>query len=189
MQPGGREPPDADGTALVVAEPALHLDAKPVGQDDVVADFGVEIERNVSGIQGDIVLDEAGEPAIAPPRDRHVAVPEEAVVHQKERSGGSSIDGRLRGVHRRHDAGDRPPVLHLEPVDGVPLVRHLADPKELVGIGDHVRQRDRGHGASACIEGGLGAATSVPAARLSAAACTRERRVSWISASRAGFGS
>ena len=76
----------------------------------------------------------------------------QSVVHQHERRrplaageiGNDAVDGGLRRVHRRHDAADQPAVLDLEPVDGVPLVGHLADAQIVVQIGDDLGER---HGA------------------------------------------
>ena len=144
--------PDADRHALVVAEPALDREPEPLGEDHVVAHGRVEVERNVRGVERDVVLEQRRDPAIAPAGQRDVAVPEQSVVHQQERRGtparpalgDHAVDRRLRGVHRGHDAADQPAVLDLEAVDGVALVRDLADAQVLVQIANHLRER---HGA------------------------------------------
>ena len=188
-EPGGSEPPDADRASLVVAEPALDLEAQPVGQYDVVAHLGVEIEGDVGRVQGHVVLQQGGDPAVAPAGDRDVAVPEQTVMDHEQRPRRHALDRRLGGVHRGHDPLIDPFVLHLEPVHRVPLVGDLADPQKLVGVGDDVGERGGGrHLASACMDAGRGAAIRVPAAIESAAAWTRDRRVWWTRVSRAGFG-
>ena len=200
-QTGGGEPPDPDRAPLVVAEPALDLDAQPVGQDHVVADLGMEVERNVGRVQGDVVLEEGGDPAVAPAGDRDVAVPEQPVVHAGA-SGAPAARPSIVACEASTAAtiaGDRALVLHLKAVDGVALVGDLADPEELVGIGRPRRPAARRASASlaggrttggraASMEDGRGAAIRVPAAIESAAAWTRDRRVAGTRVSRAGFG-
>ena len=129
---GGSVAPDSDRTSLVVAEPALDRDPQPVRQHDVVADLGVEVEGYVGGIEGDVVFEQGGDPAVPPAGQRDVAVPEKTVVDHQERPGRNTVDRGLGSIHRGDDAGDRAVVLDLEAVDGIALVGHVADPEELV---------------------------------------------------------
>ena len=93
----------------------------------------------------------ARQPPVPPPGHRHIAIPEQAVMHQQQRRRLSRLEGRdhpvdrgLRGVHRCDDAADRAAVLDLESVDGVRLVRYLPDAQIPVEVRDHIGQRHVG---------------------------------------------
>ena len=123
--------PDPDRGATIVAEPPLHLDPEPPGEHDVVAHLGVEVERDVRGVDRDVLLEQRADAAVAPSGDRHVPVPEEAVVNQQQ--GRFAVRSPLRR-HRSWPAmRPRPPrcvdparVLHLKPVDRVAFVGNVA---------------------------------------------------------------
>ena len=112
----------------------------------VVADLGVDVEREVSGIEGDVAVEERPDPPVPPPGKWVIPVPEKAVMHQEERRRQRLSRPDYRGercVHRGHDPAHLPgSVQYLKTVDGVRLVGHLTDSKVLVEVGDEGGERN-----------------------------------------------
>jgi hypothetical protein len=149
----------------------------------------MDVERDMGGVQRGVAVEERLDAAEAPSGEGHVAVPEEAVVHQQQRRAFGSLsrpsqplDRLERRVDRRHDPAYPAPVLDLECVHRVRLVRHFPYAKEGIEKAHDLHQRGGRHPADSV-------GRSVPAAMESAAACTRAMSPAGMSFSSAGLGS
>src|SRR3954447_11556322 len=60
-QTAGRVTPHPDWMTSVVSEPAFDLKSEPLGEHGIVADLGMDVERNVRGVQRDVVVQQRSE--------------------------------------------------------------------------------------------------------------------------------
>ena len=130
----------------MTAERSLHFQPEQPRQHRIVAHLGVRIERQVRRVHGDVVGDQRAKPAVTPPRDRKVAVEEEAMMHQQQRGTAErryTVDRGLRRIHRRHDPVDFAAVLHLEAVHRAVVVGHLTHAEVSVQVRHHFGEGDR----------------------------------------------
>ena len=127
--------------ALGLHEIAGGFEAEGAGEDGVVAEGGMEIEREVgavngeSGIERDLdFLEDGAGPGLE-------AGPEHAVVHDEQigTCGDGFFDDGQGGIHGGDDLGDFTfAVFELEAVEGVGVVRDLGDAQFGVEVGDEV---------------------------------------------------
>jgi hypothetical protein len=124
---------------VVLRKVATQLEVQQSREQDVVADGGVAVEREVRGIQGDVVLDEPGEARMGRPDDRSQAAPEHSVVDE-EKIGALRRRHSHRGlaeVYGSPDPGDLTRIAHLEPVEGFGSVSDfLFDAEVAIEIAD-----------------------------------------------------
>lgn len=135
--------------ALRFHEIAAGFEAEGAGEDGVVAEGGVEIEREMAavngeaGIQGDFdFLKDGAGPGLE-------AGPEHAVVDDEQigTGGDGFFHHRQRGIDGADDLGDLAfAVFELEAVEGVGVVRDLGDAQFGVEVGDEVGEIHAGQG-------------------------------------------
>lgn len=136
----------ADPGARLKAEPGIALmeegrefaESEGAAKQDVVAEFGMGIEGEMSAVDGEVSLEEQSELLVARAGPRMRGGPEEAVVDQEEigASSGGGLEGGEGGVDGGGDAGDAVVVLDLEAVDGAVPVLELVDAEESVAVTD-----------------------------------------------------
>ena len=95
-------------------------------EKDVVAESGMQIQRQVRAENGHVGVERQLELAIRRAFHRLQPAPEQAVVNEQKIDFplGGKRERRLAGVHRRADPPDAPAVLHLQPVEGVGPILH-----------------------------------------------------------------
>jgi hypothetical protein len=81
-----------------------------------------------------------------PARDGFEAVPEQSVMNQKQIAFGANagLDRGQAGIDRCRDLGHLSRALHLQPVQGARIVRHLRDPEITVQVRNNFVEVD-GH--------------------------------------------
>jgi hypothetical protein len=104
----------------------------------VVSQDGMDIEREMSAVEGEIVVENLVEHSPAAACDRLQARPEQAVVDDEkvDAAGDCKIDRPSGGIHSRANLRDCAGVLDLEAIERIGPIVDLADPQMLVGIGD-----------------------------------------------------
>ena len=133
----------ADRDAVMLAEGATLSDAQLSRQHDVVPDLGVEIERNVRAVEGDVVSDEAGDAPVGRPREGTEATPEEPVMHQQEVGPllRRQLHGRFAQVDRSGQARHFACVLDLQAVQRLRSVRDVSNAQIAVEVPDQVGEQ------------------------------------------------
>ncbi|MNT12775.1 hypothetical protein D3C72_1477180 [compost metagenome] len=111
-------------TQILLAKPCVGHQPQHAAQLGVVAPFGVGIQRQVVGIQVDVVRQQQLQALLHPAR--HTAVlptPEQAVVHKNGISAGGNgcLDQRTAGGHATHDARDLGLAFNLQAVGAIVL--------------------------------------------------------------------
>ena len=104
---------------ILLARPALFDEAQQCAQLRVVAQFKVGVERQVIGVEADVMLEQQADAAAACAGDAPVlAFPEIAVVHQQRIGAGGDgrLDQRLAGGDPGDEAGNACAAFHLQPV-------------------------------------------------------------------------
>jgi len=74
---------NAKRDATVEIERLRRAKLERLSEPGIVADYGVDVERDVRGVERDVSREERPQPTVAPPRDREIAVPQEPVMHQE----------------------------------------------------------------------------------------------------------
>ena len=116
---------DAHGTLAFLHEPFELLEAERSGDQHVVADFHVAVERQVVAVQRDSMLHQAAHALSELPHQYAVLAVPEAVRVMDEDAVGLLLDGGVYQAvaerHPRHDAGHLIGGLHAETVIAVVL--------------------------------------------------------------------
>lgn len=145
---------DADIVAFVREKSAGRFEAEAAGEEDVVADFRVEIEREMRAVNGAISADEGFDFLERRAGDRRNRVPEHSVVDDEE------IDVALHRfakrfearVDRRADPADFAVVFELESVAGSGEIADLVNVGALIAKSDDLGKS--GHAFQQSSEGG-----------------------------------
>jgi hypothetical protein len=96
-------------------------------KQDIVAKDRMPIERNMGGIDRDIVLDQESDPLVCRAADVTEPVPKHSMMDDQEIGAGRyhSFDGSCREIHRSHNSGDFSPILKLETIQGSGMIRSI----------------------------------------------------------------
>src|SRR3954471_22540086 len=133
--------PHSHGDPSVAAEPPLYPEPEPLGEHCIITDLWMNVERNVSSIERDVMIEQGGNSAVSATGERHVSVPEQPVVDQKERRrltrfqrSDDPVYGCLRSIHCRNDTAHLTAVFNLKAIYRIGLVRDLLDSEILVQV-------------------------------------------------------
>src|SRR5262245_12320979 len=125
-------PPDPDRHTAICPEPAFDRKTNEARELDVIADLGMEVERDMSGIEGRIPGEQRFESTPTPAGERDVPVPKESVVDQEQ--GGVarlySLDGFQAGVDGGNYSFDVSIILDLKPIQGIYFVGDVGNPEK-----------------------------------------------------------
>ena len=114
----------AQPAQLLLAKAARGLPAQAPGQLRVVAVLGVRVQRQVVGVKGHIVRQQARKALLHPARDAPVLpAPEQAVVHEDGIGPGGygRLNQRQAGRHAADQLANSLAALHLQAVGPVVL--------------------------------------------------------------------
>jgi hypothetical protein len=148
---------DADRDRLVARELPRRHEAECAREQRVVAERRVAVQRQVRGVDGDVVIEQSLESTVDDAADRLRAGPEHPVVHEQEV--GSGVDRAVyraaREVHRRRHLLHAPRVLELQPVERAAVVGRVARREQVVEVANEVGKRKhenrvRGVGCRVC---------------------------------------
>lgn len=111
-------------TQILLAKTCVGHPTQHAAQLDVVAPFGVGIQRQVVGIQVDVVRQQQLQALLHPARDAAVLpAPEQAVVHKNGISAGGNgcLNQRTAGGHATDDARDLGLAFDLQAIGAIVL--------------------------------------------------------------------
>ena len=172
----------AEPLAAIVAEPPFQRDVEPPRQHHVVADLGVDVERDVRRVERDVAVEQGTDPAVAAAGQWRVAVPEQPMMDQEQRAAASPSGAapRIASSEASTAATIRSTVPRFStwrPLTALLLVGDVAHLEEGVQIFGQRAEGNRvlAHGPSCC-------------RMLSSAAWTRAASAAGTSESRAGLG-
>ena len=130
----------ADARALVLVERSRGLEVEGAGEQRAVPNAGMCVERQVGGVDRDVMGQQQVQAIPGRARDPLEPAPEHAVV-QHEHVGAArdrGLDGAAREVDRRGDDAHRPAVLELQPVERRGIVREPRHAEQRVEEGGDV---------------------------------------------------
>ncbi len=125
---------EADIAAPVGDEPAPRREAQLPGEEGVVADLGMGIQREVIRIERAGPADESGHARVGRAGQGLGGIPVHAVVHDQEIDSGRdrAAKGDDARIHRGADPGHPAVVGHLQPVAGAGRIDELGAARPLV---------------------------------------------------------
>ena len=128
----------ADRLAFMLEKPPAGLETKLTGQQRVIADFPVGVEREVTRIEGAVAVEQDGEFLVDGAGDRPGRRPEKTVMNdEKIHAGGGGLVKRGQpGVNRGADMGDAAVVGDLQAVAGAREVRKGGAARTSVAVSD-----------------------------------------------------
>ncbi len=132
---------EADGGAFEFEETAGGSEAEGAGDAGVVAEGGVDVERQVGAVEGEAVVEAEADFFVQGAGDGLEAGPEEAVVDDEQvgAGGGGFADDGEGGVNCGGDLGDGDAGgVDLESVQGGRVVGDVADAEFGGEMGDEI---------------------------------------------------
>src|SRR5688572_4359575 len=121
-------------------EIAVRGDPECAGEQHVVAELGMHVERQVGGVHRNVVFDEELQTPVPPGGDRYGSVPEKSVMNQQQVAArrGSLSYGLGGCVDGGRDLGHLPRILDLETIPCRRIINDLRASQCLVEIENNI---------------------------------------------------